>query len=165
MNEAAGVEPDISVENTQLTDSGNVSIAENATISKSSVQITYKDFPELQNFQASPALAQHAEVLYHLYTSMVLKLVSVRIIFRGRIRRNCLRIQARNRIIWPQVGFEHTIPSVNTSPACAVVTQKQLVSSDKYGGIFDGLVELLRAARCKIVPNGEDYVAFEIKAL
>jgi hypothetical protein len=84
--EAAGVEPGISIENTQLTDS------ENASISKSSVQITYKDFPELQNFQASPTLAQHAEVLSHLYTSIVLKLVSVRIIFRGRIRRHCLRI-------------------------------------------------------------------------
>ena len=71
--EAAGVEPDISVENTQLTDSENASISENATISKSSVQITYKDFPELQNFQVSPALAQHAEVLSHLYTSIVLK--------------------------------------------------------------------------------------------
>lgn len=68
--EAAGVEPEISVENTQLTDSENASIAENATISKSSVQITYKDFPELQNFQASPALAQHAEVLFNIYTSI-----------------------------------------------------------------------------------------------
>ena len=49
--EAAGVEPDISVENTQLTDSENASIAENATISKSAVQSLYKDcqeFPELQ---------------------------------------------------------------------------------------------------------------------
>ena len=51
MVEAAGVEPAISVENTQLTDSGNASIAENATISKSAVQSLYKDclkFPELQ---------------------------------------------------------------------------------------------------------------------
>ena len=71
MVEAVGVEPDISIENTQLTDSGNVSIAENATISKSSVQIAYKDFPELQNFQAPPALAQHAEVLFYIYTSVV----------------------------------------------------------------------------------------------
>src|SRR5580658_1683260 len=49
--EAAGVEPAISVENTQLTDSENASIAENATISKSAVQSLYKDcleFPELQ---------------------------------------------------------------------------------------------------------------------
>jgi hypothetical protein len=69
--EAAGVEPDIGVENTQLTDSENASIAENATISKSSVQITYKDFPELQNFQASSAHAQHAEVLFTIYTSIV----------------------------------------------------------------------------------------------
>ena len=49
--EAAGVEPDIGVENTQLTDSDNASIAENATISKSAVRSLYKDcleFPELQ---------------------------------------------------------------------------------------------------------------------
>jgi hypothetical protein len=51
MVEAAGVEPDISVENTQLTDSENASNAENATISKSAVQSPYKvcqEFPELQ---------------------------------------------------------------------------------------------------------------------
>jgi hypothetical protein len=36
--EAVGVEPGISVENTQLTDSENTSIAENAMISKSAVQ-------------------------------------------------------------------------------------------------------------------------------
>jgi hypothetical protein len=57
---AAGVEPAISVENTQLTDSENASNSSNATIAKSSTQIAYKDFPEPQNFQASPALAQHA---------------------------------------------------------------------------------------------------------
>jgi hypothetical protein len=68
---AVGVKPEVSIENTQLTDSGNVSIAENATISKSSVQIAYKDLPELQNFQAPPALAQHAEVLFYIYTSAV----------------------------------------------------------------------------------------------
>jgi hypothetical protein len=48
---AVGVEPDISVENTQLTDSENASIAENAMISKSAVQRLYKvclEFPELQ---------------------------------------------------------------------------------------------------------------------
>jgi hypothetical protein len=71
MVEAAGVEPDISVEHTQLTDSENGSIAENATISKSSEQITYKDLPELHKFQASPALAQHAEVLFNIYTSVI----------------------------------------------------------------------------------------------
>ncbi|MGA2051050.1 MAG: hypothetical protein ABSG96_25440 [Terracidiphilus sp.] len=69
--EAAGVEPDISVENTQLTDSGNTSNSSNATIAKSSVQITYKDLPELQNFQAPPTLAQHAEVLFYIYTSIM----------------------------------------------------------------------------------------------
>jgi hypothetical protein len=49
--DAAGVEPDISVENTQLTDFENARIAENATISKSAVQSLYKHclkFPELQ---------------------------------------------------------------------------------------------------------------------
>jgi hypothetical protein len=49
--EVAGVEPAICVENTQLTDSENASIAENATIPKSAVQSLYKDcqeFPELQ---------------------------------------------------------------------------------------------------------------------
>jgi hypothetical protein len=40
--EAAGVEPGISVENTQLTDSENASTAENATIYKSAVQTLYK---------------------------------------------------------------------------------------------------------------------------
>jgi C-terminal processing protease CtpA/Prc len=50
--EAAGVEPDISVENTQLTDSGNTSFAGNAMISKSAVQTLYKlfqEFPERQS--------------------------------------------------------------------------------------------------------------------
>ena len=49
--EVAGVEPAISVENTQLTDSEIASNAENATISKSTVQSLYKHclkFPELQ---------------------------------------------------------------------------------------------------------------------
>jgi len=51
MVEAAGVEPATHVENTQLTDSENARIAENATISKSAVQSLYKDclkFLELQ---------------------------------------------------------------------------------------------------------------------
>ena len=69
--EAAGVESEISIENTQLTDSENASNSSNATIAKSSVQIAYKDFPELQNFQASSAHAQHAEVLFNIYTSIV----------------------------------------------------------------------------------------------
>jgi hypothetical protein len=69
-----GVESDISVENTQLADSGNAGFTENATIPKSSVQITYKDFPELQNFQAHPALAQHAEVLFYICSSTVCRL-------------------------------------------------------------------------------------------
>jgi hypothetical protein len=48
---AVGVEPDISVENDQPTDSEKTAIAENATISKSAVQSLYKDrmeFPKLQ---------------------------------------------------------------------------------------------------------------------
>jgi hypothetical protein len=68
--EAAGVEPKTSVENTQLTDSENASNPNSTSIAKSSVQIAYKGFPELQNFQGSPALAHHAEVLFYSYTSI-----------------------------------------------------------------------------------------------
>jgi hypothetical protein len=71
MVEAAGVEPDTRVENTQLTDSEIASISSNAMISKSTVQVAYKHCPELQDFQVSPALAQHAEVLFNIYTSIV----------------------------------------------------------------------------------------------
>jgi hypothetical protein len=49
--EAAGVEPEISVENAQLTDSRNDSFAGNAMISKSTVRSLYSDcqqFPEPQ---------------------------------------------------------------------------------------------------------------------
>ena len=49
--EVAGVEPAISVENTQLTESEIASNAENATVSKSTVQSLYEHclkFPELQ---------------------------------------------------------------------------------------------------------------------
>jgi hypothetical protein len=49
-NDRALCEPAISIENTQLTDSENASNSSNATIAKSSVQIAYKDFPELRNF-------------------------------------------------------------------------------------------------------------------
>ena len=45
--EAAGVEPDISVENAQLTESLNAGIAESVTISKSAVRSLYSLFPEL----------------------------------------------------------------------------------------------------------------------
>jgi hypothetical protein len=68
MVEAAGVEPAISVENTQLTDSENTSNAENATISKSTVQSLYSLFPELLelpklHLQTTPTLAKaHSEV-------------------------------------------------------------------------------------------------------
>ena len=68
--EAARFEPAISIENAQLADSENASNSSNATIARSPVQITYKDFPKLQNFQTSPALTQHAEVLFNIYTSI-----------------------------------------------------------------------------------------------
>jgi hypothetical protein len=51
--EAAGVEPDNSVENTQLTDSWNASFAGNAMISKSTVQTLYKLFLEFPEHQSS----------------------------------------------------------------------------------------------------------------
>jgi hypothetical protein len=69
---AVGVEPDTSVENTQLTDSENASIAENGMISKSAVQPLYKDcqeFPELQPSDLFTANEMHSEVLLeHGYT-------------------------------------------------------------------------------------------------
>ena len=67
------VEPDISVENAQLIDSENVSITENATISKSAVQSLYSLFPELPelpklHLQTSPTLAkEHSEVLSSVF--------------------------------------------------------------------------------------------------
>ena len=97
--EAAGVEPDISIENTQLTDSENASISENATISKSSVQITYKDFPELQNFQAFPALAQHAEVLFNIYTSIGCRWHSPHYDHLERLLWNCSASGRRSGIV------------------------------------------------------------------
>jgi hypothetical protein len=45
--EAAGVEPDIGVENAQLIDSGNARIGMNTKIAKSTVRSLYGDFPEL----------------------------------------------------------------------------------------------------------------------
>ena len=71
MVEAAGVEPNISAESAQLTDSENVSNSRNTAIAKSSVQIAHKHFPELEDFQVSPALAQHTEVLFNIYTSIM----------------------------------------------------------------------------------------------
>jgi hypothetical protein len=47
MVEAAGVEPDISVENTQLTDSENARIGMISRIAKSTVRSLYSLFPEL----------------------------------------------------------------------------------------------------------------------
>jgi hypothetical protein len=73
--EAAGVEPDISVENTKLTDSRNASFSWNTMIAKSSVQITYKDgpeFPELQTVLTATSWTQHSEVLLqYLYISPI----------------------------------------------------------------------------------------------
>jgi hypothetical protein len=45
--EAAGVEPDISVENAQLTDSENARIGMISGIAKSAVRSLYSLFPEL----------------------------------------------------------------------------------------------------------------------
>jgi len=45
--EAAGVEPDIGVENAQLIDSGNARNGMNTKIAKSTVRSLYGDFPEL----------------------------------------------------------------------------------------------------------------------
>ena len=44
--EAAGVEPDIGVENAQLIDSGIAWIGMNTKIAKSTVRSLYGDFPE-----------------------------------------------------------------------------------------------------------------------
>ena len=67
--EAAGVEPDIGVENAQLIDSGNARIGMNTKIAKSTVRSLYGDFPEFPelpklHLQTSPTLAkEHSEVL------------------------------------------------------------------------------------------------------
>jgi hypothetical protein len=98
MVEAAGVEPEISVENAQLTDSGKASFSWNTMISKSSVQITYKDSPELQNFQTSPALAQHAEVLFYIYTSITCRKVSRAIIVGAGLSE--VPMPATNELVW-----------------------------------------------------------------
>ena len=56
--EAAGVEPEISVENTQLTDSVNTGFAGNATISKSTVRSLYSDCQESLELQPADQLLQ-----------------------------------------------------------------------------------------------------------
>jgi hypothetical protein len=69
--EAAGVEPEISIENTQLTDSENASNAENAMISKSAVQRLYKvcqEFPELQPSDLSPQMRSTLKSSCNIYT-------------------------------------------------------------------------------------------------
>ena len=69
MVEAAGLEPDISVENAHLIDSGNARIGMISRIAKSTVRSLYSLFPELPEFpnlhlQTSPSLAkEHPEVL------------------------------------------------------------------------------------------------------
>lgn len=65
MVEAAGVEPGISIENTQLTDSGTASNAEKATIFKSAVRSLYKhcpNFPELQPSDLPLQKTKHSKV-------------------------------------------------------------------------------------------------------
>ena len=61
--EAAGVEPDISVENTQLTDSWYASFAGNAMISKSTVQSLYSDCQQFPEPQPSDLLLQMRDTL------------------------------------------------------------------------------------------------------
>jgi hypothetical protein len=56
--EAAGVEPDISVENAQLTDFRNDSFAGNAMISKSTVRSLYSDCQQFPEPQPSDLLLQ-----------------------------------------------------------------------------------------------------------
>jgi len=69
MVEAAGVEPDISVENSQLIDSGNARIGRISTIAKSTVRSLYSLFPEFPelpklHIQTAPTLAkEHSELL------------------------------------------------------------------------------------------------------
>ena len=53
MVEAAGVEPEFGVENTQLTDSQYARNAQNDMISKSTVQMLYKHLPEFPELQPS----------------------------------------------------------------------------------------------------------------
>jgi hypothetical protein len=61
--EAAGVEPDISVENTQLTDSGYASFSGNAMISKSTVQSLYSGCQKFPEPQPSDLLLQMRDTL------------------------------------------------------------------------------------------------------
>jgi len=62
--EAAGVEPDIGVENAQLIDSGNARNGMNTKIAKSTVRSLYGDFPEFPQLPNStfgrPFLAKTA---------------------------------------------------------------------------------------------------------
>ena len=134
--EAAGVEPATHVENTQLTDSENARIAENATISKSAVQSLYKvcqEFPELQpsdfpapsmsTLKRSCSISDFGRCMLQRYPRQFLNAFSFGFFqcaeqedrrqvgispnhFRGRIRRHSLRVRVRDRIIWPKVGFE-----------------------------------------------------------
>ena len=70
MLEAAGVEPAISVENTQPTDSENARIAEYVMIPKSAVRSLYKDcleFPELQSSDFPRLVQVHSEALLQYF--------------------------------------------------------------------------------------------------
>ena len=64
MVEAAGVEPDIGIENAQLIDSGNARIGMNTKIAKSTVRSLYGHFPECLQLPNStigrPFLAKRA---------------------------------------------------------------------------------------------------------
>jgi len=72
--EAAGVEPDISIENTQLTDSENARIGTISKIAKTTVRSLYSLFPEFPerpklHLQTSLFSKEHSEVLSQYFTA------------------------------------------------------------------------------------------------
>ena len=66
MVEAAGVEPEFGIENTQLTDSQDARNAQNEMISKSTVRTLYKHLPRIPRtptLRAANRKKEHSEVL------------------------------------------------------------------------------------------------------
>jgi hypothetical protein len=136
--EVAGVEPATRAENTQLTDSEIAGNAENATIPKSALQSLYKvcqEFPELQpsdfpapcksTLKRSCSISDFSRCMLQRNPRQFLNVFSFGFFqraeqedrlqvgispnhFCGRIRRPSLRVRARDRIIWPKLGFERT---------------------------------------------------------
>jgi hypothetical protein len=72
MVEAVGVEPDIRIANTQLSDSQYGRNAQNDMISRSTVQTLYKHLPEFPELQPSGYQSgkKHSEVLFNFYTGV-----------------------------------------------------------------------------------------------